>query len=156
MQPVNKDSSHGVSSDVSNNNIADVTKSVKSENVVLKDADSVPGTTEEIKIKTTNEKLSEKRGNYETELESNRQHRETAKAEYNKKIEAARLEYSALKNKNSAKANTLLQRIDRLTRIQANIDADFAKRISNIEGRIAKTDAELQKDHTKADNLERA
>ena len=115
-----------------------------------------PETAEATPITTVGERLSAKKGNYETELESNRQNRANSRADYDEKITALQTEYNGLKKKDTKRANNLLRRIARLKRMQANVDADYAKRISDIEARIGRTDTELQKDHTRADNLERA
>ena len=113
-------------------------------------------TDEDIKITTMEEKLKAKRGNAVTELEKNQLHREWIEAKYDHTLSKLREEYNGLKNKDTKRAAALQRRIARLERIKADILADSTKRISDIEGRISKTDTELQKDHTRADNLERA
>lgn len=115
-----------------------------------------PEVAEDVQITTMEEKLTAKKGNFEAELEANRANRAKSRSEYDEKITALQTEYNGLKKKDTKRANNLLRRIARLKRMKANVDADYAKRISDIEARIGRTDAELQKDHTRADNLERA
>lgn len=125
---------------------------------VIEDAQTANAseTAEDVPSTTVRKRLETKKGNYETELEANKANRAQAWANYDAAIAEAQAEYDGLKNKNTKRANNLLRRIDRYMRQQKNVDADYAKRISDLEARIGRTDAELQKDHTRADNLERA
>lgn len=125
---------------------------------VIEDAQTANAseTAEDVPITTVRERLEKKKANYESELDSNRANRKQAWDNYDDAIAQAQSEYDGLKNKDTKKANNLLLRIDRLKRQQANVDAYYAKRIADLEARIGRTDAELQKDHTRADNLERA
>jgi hypothetical protein len=110
------------------------------------DEDKVPTpeTAEATPITTVGERLSAKKGNYKTELESNKANRAQAWANYDAAIAEAQAEYDGLKNKNTKRANNLLRRIDRYKRQQANVDADYAKRISDIESRIGRTSEKIE------------
>lgn len=103
-----------------------------------------PETAEATPITTVGERLSAKKGNYETELESNKANRAQAWANYDAAIAEAQAEYDGLKNKNTKRANDILRRIDRYKRQQANVDADYAKRISDIESRIGRTSEKIE------------
>ena len=111
---------------------------------------------DDVVIKTTAEKLTEKRNHSESERESLTAFREANAAKYDKMIAEKQAEYDALKNKDSKKANAILQSIERLKRLKADIDADYAKKIGNSEARINRLDTELSKDHTRKDKLARA
>ena len=106
-------------------------------------------------IKTVKEKLSAKLQNTQTELANVQKHRETSKANYKARITDLQAKYDAKKNKNTKEANALLRRIERLRTQSSNIDADYAKRISDLDARTNNLNEQLQEDHTKADKLER-
>ena len=116
----------------------------------------VPHYDPDTNIKTVQERLEAKMSNSVTELGAIKQKRSAAYQSLTEKIEKAQAQYDGKKNKDTKVANTLLQRIERLKRLRADVDASYSKRISDIEGRIGKVDAEMQQDHTKADRLERA
>ena len=106
-------------------------------------------------IVTAKERLSQKLLNSQKELANIQNLRKQANDAYSEKINRLKLEYDAKKNKDTKVANNILQRIERLQRLQADVDAQYAKRVNDIESKITKTNADLQKDHTKADSLER-
>ena len=89
-------------------------------------------------VQATQKEVSEKIKNFQTELESNLRMREQSKADFDKEIARLQAKYNSLGNKNTIKANDLLRRIERTRRMQGNVDADYAKRIENLEGRIEK------------------
>ena len=95
-------------------------------------------------IQTVKQRLEAKLRNFQTELENNQRLREESSNDYELEILQAQTAYNALKNKNTAKANNLLRRIERLRRISGNEDANFAKRISDLEAKVAQVSEELR------------
>jgi hypothetical protein len=110
---------------------------------------------DDIPIKTVKERLTAKRSNSQTELDNNRRLRAEASKSFDEKIAKAQAQLDSKKNKETKVANNIRRRIERLQRLKADVDAQYAKRISDVESRITKTDVELQKDHTKQDQYER-
>lgn len=96
------------------------------------------------RIRTVRERLEVKLGNFQTELENNKQLRTEAAAEYDRQIAELETAYEALPNKATKKANAMQRRIERLVRFKGNNDADYAKRISDLEERVAKVTAEIK------------
>lgn len=111
---------------------------------------------EEIEIETVHDKLLKKRQNAEVELSQNRSMMNETSARKNELIEKLQAEYDGMRRKDTKAANDLMRRIEREKRLKADIDADYTKRISDNEKRIARLDGELKKDHSRADRLERA
>lgn len=74
----------------------------------------------------------------QTEIANNERLREQSNADYDSEIAEVQAEYDAKKNKNTIVANNLLRRIERLNRMKNTNDANFAKRISDLEARIEK------------------
>jgi hypothetical protein len=101
-------------------------------------------TAPEGQIKTVKERLTAKMQNLETELENNRRLRAESWLDYDSEISRAQAEYNAKSNKNTVSANDLLRRIERLNRMKHNTDADFSKRISDLEERVAKVGEEVR------------
>ena len=89
-------------------------------------------------IKTAQDKLDAKISKTQTELDNNRQLREQSSAEYDKQIAEQQQKYDSLKNKNTLAANDILRRIERLKRLKATNDANYEKRISDLEARVEK------------------
>jgi hypothetical protein len=89
-------------------------------------------------IQTVEERLAAKLENTRTELATNRRLREQSNADYDQEIARLQAEYDAKKKKDTRVANDILRRIERLRRMKGNIDADYAKRISDLEQKIAK------------------
>ena len=89
-------------------------------------------------IKTVKERTEEQLRNYQTELEQNRKLREEAQKDFDQEIARMYAEYNALKNKNTQKANALLQSIERKKRVKGNTDASYEKRISDLEAKVEK------------------
>lgn len=87
---------------------------------------------------TANERLAKKLENYQNELAKNQQLREQSAMDYDDEIARLQAEYDAKQNKRSLSAHDLLRRIERLKRMKNNVDADYAKRISDLEKRIEK------------------
>ena len=95
-------------------------------------------------IRTVRERLEAKLGNFQTELENNRRLRTEAASEYDRQIAELETAYEGLPNKATKKANAMQRRIERLTRFKGNVDADYAKRIFDLEERVAKVSDELR------------
>ena len=111
---------------------------------------------EEIEIETTLEKLQAKKKFAETELADYKQQRENAAKKYQERIDEIKAKLDGKKRKDTKAAVRLGQQITRLERLKADVDADFAKKISDTEKRIARREYDMQQDHTEADKLERA
>lgn len=122
---------------------------------VVKDSAVTDIPDEEHPIKTVKERLSAKLTNSQTELTNNQKLREESSKSFDEKIAKAQALYDSKKNKDTKVANNLKRRIERLQRLKADVDAEYAKRISDIESKVNKTSTELEKDHTKQDQLER-
>ena len=95
-------------------------------------------------IKTVKERLSAKLQNYQTELATNKQQRIDSQASYEEEISRLYEEYSGKKSKNTKAANDILRRIDRLQTMKGNVDADYAKRISDLEAKVEKINEEVR------------
>ena len=74
----------------------------------------------------------------QTEIANNEKLREQSNMDYDSEIAEVQAEYDAKKNKNTIVANDLLRRIERLNRMKNTNDANYAKRISDLEARIEK------------------
>ena len=88
--------------------------------------------------KPVNETLAAKIAGIQTELDNNRRLRDESSASFDQEIARLQAEYNAKKNKNTLGANDLLRRIERMKRLKQTVDADFGKRIGNLEARIEK------------------
>lgn len=97
------------------------------------DADAPP-----LKIETVADRIQQKIINAQTELVNIRQAREQAIADYDEDINQARSLLESRKNQDTKLAQNLRRRIERLTRLKADITADHDKRISDLEKRIEK------------------
>ena len=93
-------------------------------------------------IKTVEDKVKEKIRAVEAELADNRQLRRETESNYNNQIAELTEEYLGLKNNRSKKADNIIRRIARLDRLKASADADYAKRISDLETRLEKMNSE--------------
>ncbi len=112
--------------------------------------------TDDKPIQTVKDKLEARLGNLNTELNNVRQKQAERVESLDKRIADLQAQYDGKSNKDTKAANGILRSIERLKRIRADIVADYGKRISDIESRIERVNGELQKDHSKADRLERA
>lgn len=100
--------------------------------------------TEDKPIKTVKDRLSAKLQNFQTELAANQQNRAASAASFDLAISRLFAEYSGKKNKDTKAANDILRRIDRLRTRKGNVDADYAKRINDLEARVEKTAEEVR------------
>lgn len=89
-------------------------------------------------IKTAQDKLDAKIASTQAELDKNRQLREQSARDYDEEIAEQQRKYDSKKNKNSIAANDILRRIERLKRLKATNDANYEKRISDLEARVEK------------------
>lgn len=111
--------------------------------------------TDDEPIQTVKDKLEARLGNLNTELYNVREKQAERVESLDERIADLQTQYDAKANKDTKVANKLLRNIERLKRIRADIVADYRKRISDIESRIERVNGELQKDHSKADRLEK-
>ena len=117
---------------------ADVTQAAPAEPV----QESAPAADQP--IKTVKERLTAKLHNLQTELRRNQQLREESNAEYEQQIAQLQTDYYERRNKNTKAANDILRRMERLRRIQGNVDADYAKRINDLSEQVAKVSEEAR------------
>lgn len=96
----------------------------------------------ETPIKTVKERIAEKLSNVETELADNKRLRADSVVDFNREIARLQEEYNAKENKNTKVANNILRRIESLQRMKNNVDADYEKRISDLEAKKAKLSEE--------------
>jgi len=89
-------------------------------------------------IGTVAEKIKQKIINTQAELDKNRQLRDQSFKDYDDEIARLQAKYDSKKNKNTRAAQDILRSIERLKRIQANINADYSKRVSDLESRLEK------------------
>lgn len=95
-------------------------------------------TTENRAVETVEDRIAAKLEAAETALENNRRLREESAMEFDNEIAQLQKEYEAKKNKNTKVANNILRRIERLQQLKGNVDADYAKRISDLEVQVEK------------------
>ena len=100
-------------------------------------------------IKTMQERLDAKVQHLQTELENTKRQREGAVSYYQRKMAEKKAEYDKRKNKNTKAAYANLRSVERYLRIGSSIDADFAKKISNLEGRVAKASEDARNGESK-------
>ena len=84
-------------------------------------------------IKTVRDGLSQKRQNYETERKNLAVKQQETLSNIDAKIAETQAKYDGKKNKDTRIANTLLRRIESLKTRKANIEADYAKRLNNLD-----------------------
>ena len=100
-------------------------------------------------INTMQERLDAKVQHLQTELENTKRQREGAVSYYQRKMAEKKAEYDRRKNKNTKAAYANLRSVERYMRIGSSIDADFAKKISDLEGRVAKASEEARNGESK-------
>ena len=107
-------------------------------------------------IRSTYDKILAKKQNAEATLEAHKKERAERAELYKNRIDELQRKLDHKKRKDTKAAVKLAQQITRVKELAANVDADYAKRISDAEKRIARRNYDLQQDHTEADKLERA
>lgn len=95
-------------------------------------------------IKTVKERLAAKLHNLEAELTAMTRLREESRVSYDEEIARLQTDYYERQNKNTKAANNLLRRMERLRRIQNDIDADYEKRINDLEAKWVKASEEAR------------
>ena len=108
------------------------------ESLTDEDAPPVQNKTPAKEISTVAERIKQKIKNAQAALEKTRQNRDQAMKDYDGEIAKVQAELDAKKNTNSKVANNLRARIERLNRLKADINADYGKRISDLESRVEK------------------
>ena len=94
--------------------------------------------TEDSRMDSIDAKISEKHKALVTELEENQRLQAESRTHFDEEIAELQAEYDAKKNKNTATANDILRRIERLKRMRDSVDADYTKRIERLGERIDK------------------
>ena len=101
-------------------------------------------------------RLNQKLTNNMTELANVQKLREDSGRSFDEKIAKTKEQLDSKKDKDTKVANNLRRRIERLERLKADVDSEYAKRIGNIKSRITKTEADIQKYHPGLDRAEKA
>lgn len=114
-----------------------------------------PAAVNEPPIITTKQKIAAQVKASQTELEKNIQARKDSSDFYDKEIAHAQSLLDGKKNKNTKAAQALVRRIERLKRLKASEDANFEKRINDIESRVERLNDKSLSNHDIADRLER-
>lgn len=89
-------------------------------------------------IGTVTERVRQKRENAQRELDENRRLRDRYFQDYEAEIARLQAQYDAKKKKNTLAAQNILRSIERLKRLQADSNANYSKRISDLEKRVEK------------------
>ena len=97
----------------------------------------------EVDIKEVDSRYKEKLRATQTELDNNRRLREESYKDYTDEINAVQAEYDSKKNHTTKAAQNLLRRIERLTRLRDSADADYGRRISDLEARVEKMESDV-------------
>ena len=87
-------------------------------------------------VQTIEQKIAEKIRATQGEIADRKDLRREKWDDYESRIADLRAKYNAKKNKNTKEASKILQSISRLERMKASDDADFSKRISDLEARV--------------------
>lgn len=87
-------------------------------------------------IKTVEDRKATHIENLEMEIADNKQLKREAIANYDKKIKQLTAEYVAKKDKDTKVANNIVQRIIRLETLKNDVEAKYAKRISDLETKL--------------------
>ena len=95
-------------------------------------------------IKTVKDRLAAKLQNTETEITTNNDLRVASREVYDKEIARLYAEYDAMPNKHTKAAQNLLRRAAQMQTRRANTDADYAKRLSDLEAKRTKQAEELR------------
>lgn len=120
-------------------NIADSEEADRVTSLLNTDSEKSKGKTSENRvIETVEDRIAAKLEAAETALENNSRLREESAMEFDNEIAQLQKEYEAKKNKNTKVANNILRRIERLQQLKGNVDADYAKRISDLEAQVEK------------------
>ena len=124
--------SFGVSSDVSNNIIAPEPDVVKSSDETQTNVNS----DSENKLPSVRELYQQKLSNHKNALAALETDKSNSLSSFDEAIRKKLVEYNGLKDKNTKRANTLLQQIENLRLRRDNVQADYANRIAKQRARI--------------------
>lgn len=91
--------------------------------------------------KTVEERDADKIKGFRAEILMNQQLRDDSNADFDSEISRLKAEYNAKRDKNTKAANNILRRIERLQRMKGSVDADYSKRIADLESRIEKMES---------------
>ena len=111
--------------------------------------ESADGFVPDKRIRTIPERLEAELQSYQTELQNVKQLREEAKARMEQDIAKKQAEYDNRKNKNTQEAQKNLQSVQRLIGQASRIDARYDKRISDLEGKVAKASEAVREGESK-------
>ncbi len=117
---------------VPNNIISDPVANVKGEDKISQTEANDP-------ILTVKDRINAQISALETELQNNKILREQANTDYESRIAALQAQYDGKKDKTTKAANDILRSIERLKRLQSSNDANYEKRIHDLEERIEKS-----------------
>ncbi len=106
-------------------------------------------------ITTVAERLDAKLTNLRREMKTNEANRKAAWDAYEQKITELRERYDGKKHKQSKASNAILRQIARQEGMQKSVDAEYEKRIHDIQKKIQKTQEQMRYDHTSEDLLEK-
>lgn len=124
--------SHGVSSEASNGIIAPEPDSVNTSEETKANVNS-DGENKQISVRELYEQKLSNHKNALTALESDKNN---SLSSFDEAIRKKLEEYNGLKDKNTKRANTLLQQIENLRLRRDNVQADYASRIAKQQARI--------------------
>lgn len=113
------------------------------------------GEDEDIVITSVKERLQAKQKALQAELAENQRLLAEYDANMDKKIAELQAKYDGKKNKDTKYAQNLLRRIETLKRRKTSVDADYAKRVHDIEARIQKVTEQIPMDHSRQEKIER-
>ena len=88
------------------------------------------------KITTAQDRAKAQLDSAYTEMSSLNNLREASKQDFDNEIAELEAEYESKKNKNTKLANNIMRRIERTKAMRESVDADYAKRISDVEAKV--------------------
>ncbi len=114
---------------------------------------NVPPERDAGRIRTVKERVAAKLEAVQAELGQNRLNRDASWRNFDDEIRRLQGEYNGKRDKNTKAANDILRRIEKLKSRRDSVDADYEKRISDLEERAAKLSEEA---HTGESTSEQA
>lgn len=106
-------------------------------------------------VETVAQRLEVKFASLRQELRENEQQRQVSNDAYERKIEELQQRYEAKPNKHTKAANAIARQISRQKQLKAQRDAEFEKRIHDIQKKIDNTRELIKWDHSREDLLEK-
>ena len=138
VRKVAEANARGTIDDIAPSRAKEITENVSDPNLRYQ------GVYRETQIKTVKERIAEKLSNVDKELTDNKRLRADSIVDFNREIARLQEEYNAKENKNTKVANNILRRIEGLQRMKNDVDADYEKRISDLETKKAKLSEEAR------------